>query len=65
MAVAERTRALATHVYVTDESTLLYVLEIGAPDAAVVEDVRTGNIVKMRASALREWRVVTPEGGDA
>jgi hypothetical protein len=51
-------------VYVTDESTLLYVLEIGAPDAAVVEDVLTGNIVKMRASALREWRVVTPMESD-
>jgi hypothetical protein len=51
-------------VYVTDEVALLYVLEIGAPDAAVVENALTGDVTRMRASALREWRVVTPREGD-
>jgi hypothetical protein len=66
VAVAERARALATHVYLTDETTLLYVLEVGgARGAVMVEDARTGEAYKMRASALTDWRVIRSEDSDA
>jgi hypothetical protein len=46
----------------TDETTLLYVLDVGKDGTATVEDVRSGEVYKLRASALAEWRVVVPDG---
>jgi hypothetical protein len=46
----------------TDEVTLLYVLDVGKDGTATVEDIRSREVYKMQASALAKWRVVVADG---
>lgn len=64
MAVAERTRALTAELYLTDGlSELLYVLEVDEQGWILVEDARTLEQRRMKATKLDGWRIVEPEHG--
>ena len=57
-------RALTACSYLTDETRLVYVLELRY-GAAAVEDARTLDVTRVPESRLYGWRHVTPEGPDA
>jgi len=63
MAVAARPRELTAGEYLTDGSkALLYMLEVDPRGRAMVEDVRTLEVYRIKVTALDGWRVVTPDG---
>jgi hypothetical protein len=50
--------------YLTDETRLVYVLEVGR-GRAVIEDASTFDITCVPSARLEPWRRVTPERADA
>lgn len=63
MGTPTATRALTACCYLTDETRLVYVLEIGR-GRAVIEDASTGDITCIPSARLEPWRLVTPERTD-
>jgi len=60
MATATRTRPLASQLYITDGTHLLYVLDLPEGGQAVVEDAMTGDVQCVPAIRLDGWKVVDP-----
>lgn len=65
MAIAARTRQLATHLYLTNGTQLLYVLDLPDEGQAVIEDAKTNKIKCVPTRELAGWRVVEPEQNGA
>lgn len=61
MAVGPRTRPLAPSLYLTNEQTLVYVLDLAEGNQAVIEDARNGEIECVPSRDLEGWRVVVPK----
>ena len=60
MGAPTATRALTACSYLTDETRLVYVLEVER-HRAVIEDVGTLDITIIPAARLAPWRLVIPE----
>jgi hypothetical protein len=58
------TRALTACSYLTDETRLVYVLELKYGQV-VIEDARTLDVTIVREHRLDGWRFVTPEVANA
>ena len=65
MAVGPRTRPLAARLYLTNETNLVYVLDLAEGGQAVIEDARDGEIECVPSKKLEGWRVVVPEHATA
>ncbi len=60
MGAPTATRALTACSYLTDETRLVYVLEVER-HRAVIEDASTLDITIIPAARLEPWRLVIPE----
>lgn len=54
---------LKREMYLTDERTLIRVIDLPKPGVAVVENVKDGSTDHMSAARLETWRVVEPDHG--
>jgi len=61
VAVGPRTRPLEPRLYLTNEQTLVYVLDLAEGGQAVIEDARDGEIECVPGKHLEGWRVVVPK----
>ena len=65
MGTAAATRTLTVGSYLTNEVTLVHVLDLTKNGETTIENVGTGEVTCSHASAFDGWRFVDPEDDDA